>query len=85
MNLTEYPTPKSDAAEWMTELGTSVVCYDVSAELEREAAAWKAVANALHAELDTAFNGYAGQYMRIEALVTLDAFDALKSQLNEKP
>lgn len=81
MNLTDYPTPKSDSLQpW-----DDVIDVEEFRQLEREAAAWRAVAEALHDELNTAFNGYAGQYMRIEALVTLEAFDALKSQLNEKP
>jgi len=81
MNLTDYPTPKSDAAEWMTELGTSVVCYDVSAGFEREAAAWKAVAEMLYARVEAdRYRSYNG----VESDAAMEAFDALKSQL-EKP
>ena len=80
MNLTDYPTPKTDAAANSCFGGDETVDADVSRQLEREAAAWKAIAE-MYRKSESVENSH-------ELLIVLDeateAFDALKSQL-EKP
>lgn len=80
MNLTDYPTPQLDEfkSHWTisrrrTKQATfAAEAFKRLAQLEREAAAWKEVAEAIHSasNLD-------------ELQAAHEAFDALKSQLNE--
>lgn len=83
MNLTDYPTPKTDFKGW-SDWGCDAM--DFARQLEREAAAWKAVAEKLATEMrDLAWlSGPAGSTQSNDAELALAAFDALKSQL-EKP
>jgi hypothetical protein len=90
MNLADYPTPKTEAL-WIRLVrnpgpGSSIALRNHSNQLEREAAAWKAVAEKLVTELrDLAWlSGPAGCPQPNDAELALAAFDALKSQL-EKP
>jgi hypothetical protein len=86
MNLADYPTPRSDTSADSCFVGGETVDADVSRQLEREAAAWKAVAEQLATELrDLAeLTNSCLLEKPTEALTAIKAFDALKSQL-EKP
>jgi hypothetical protein len=66
MNLPDYPTPKTDACQTFEQALT------VSAQLEREAAAWKAVAEM-----------YRNTYGVTGLDEADDAFDTLKSKLTQ--
>ena len=80
MNLTDYPTPRIDF-EWdhyvtphsRRHAETPIArLTNTGRQLEREAAAWREVAEAIHSasNLDELQSAH-------------DAFDALKAQLNE--
>jgi hypothetical protein len=75
-----------DSFEYRVAQEPTDVEADVSRQLEREAAAWKAVAEKLATEMrDLAWlSGPAGSTQPNDAELALAAFDALKSQL-EKP
>lgn len=81
MNLTDYPTPICEAffaLMWAKDQVTDVdlhESYRKARQLEREAAAWKAVAEMYRG----AESGASPELMAAD-----EAFDALKSQL-EKP
>ena len=90
MNLTNYPTPRSikrhEEVQDRYGTGTFDDCLPDMKQLEREAAAWKAVAEKLAAEMrDLAWlAGPAGSVQPNTAELELEAFDALKSQLEGK-
>lgn len=75
MNLTDYPTPRTDKN--VTKLSKTPDCFceaEHARQLEREAAAWRAVAEK-----------YRRHFYESDIRIANEAFDALKSQLNEKP
>lgn len=66
MDLTDYPTPKSDSLQpW-----DDVIDVEEFRDLEREAAAWRAVAEKFYNATDG------------EMYAACETFDALKSQVN---
>jgi hypothetical protein len=74
MNLTDYPTPRTEAAAYSDPTpGHEVVSLDDARQLEREAEAWKAVAEK-----------YRKSLKHWDLAAANVAYDALKSQL-EKP
>lgn len=81
MNLTDYPTPKSDAAANSCFGGDETVDADISRKLEREAAAWREMAEWLVARVRR--HQHVGVNV-CESCRVIRAFDALESQLEEK-
>lgn len=76
MNLTDYSTPRTDAAaETRIVKGKprEIVDADEMRDLERQAAAWRAVAEGLR-----------NAYHHEEIVAACKAFDAIKAEL-EKP
>lgn len=83
MNLTDYPTPKSDSLQpW-----DDVIDVEEFRDLEREEAAWRAVAENLAENLRNLAWLDGGPFSDNPSSSdrAILAFDALKSQLNEKP
>lgn len=73
MTLTDYPTPVSD--QWLlSDPPVTLDAYLAMQQLEREAAAWRAVAEK-----------YRRHFYESDIRLANEAFDSLKSQLNEKP
>lgn len=73
MNLSEIPTPRTDCTfPVLYDNDKEWVLADDMRQMEREAAAWRMVAEAIHlaSNLD-------------ELQAAHEAFDALKAQLNE--
>ena len=93
MNLTDYPTPRSDQMRnfWLGDrpheyqAPFEAEAFHEVCQLEREAAAWKSVAEKLATEMrDLAWlSGPAGSTQPNDAELALAAFDALKSQLTQ--
>jgi hypothetical protein len=83
MNLTDYPTPRSEFG-WKRyiETGNEEELLIVSEQFEREAAAWKAVAEMLYEASRQAV--FTFEHEEADMNEADEAFDALKSQL-EKP
>jgi len=74
MNLTDYPTPRTEAETWRAgdlRIGARVSA-DFARQLEREAAAWKKVAEAIHSA-----------YNLDELQAAHEAFDDLKAELEQ--
>ena len=82
MSLADYQTPKSDSLQPWSDF----IDIEEFRQLEREAAAWKAVAEKLTTEMrDLAWlSGPAGSTQPNDAELALAAFDALKSQLEKR-
>jgi hypothetical protein len=82
MNLTDYPTPKTNHAvkDGYTFNGEDIrTAIEFSQQLEREAAAWRAVAEKYRSS-----EFVKGTIGVLETLKEADeAFDALKSQLTQ--
>ena len=93
MNLTDYPTPQCDGIRFQAQPGMmppfDTVPYTVAARIEREAAAWRAVAELALLRLCRAVmeDGKAMSMRSQSPASSLkevqSAFDALKSQLTQ--
>jgi hypothetical protein len=85
MSLTEYPTPRTEEA-WAQRSAEGAYSHEkrkieTCEQLEREAAAWKAVTEKLYARVEA--DRYCS-YNGVESDAAMKAFYTLKSQL-EKP